>query len=174
MILFFLKMFGICIGCSVIRFYFHKKLVTKQEMTKIVSAYFALQVFQTIFLRNNLLQWCFVFVPIGVFLAAHFIFIKSLESRFRYEFPGVLTNIILQMKMGKSFRASVQQVASQSPLRSRAFLESIFDLVAFSQQQNDRKLASARPFAREILQTFTFVDQSSHRAVEKLRIFAQG
>ena len=171
MILFFLKMFGICIGYSVIRFYFRKNLITKREMTKIVSVYFALQVFQTFFLQKNFLQWVFVFVPIAFFLTAHFLFIKSLESRFRYEFPGVLTNIILQMKMGKSFRSSVQQVAQQSPHRFRQFLESIFDLVAFSQQQNDKKLASASPFAREILQTFTFVDQSSHRAVEKLENF---
>lgn len=169
--MFLFKMFGIHVGYSVIRFYFHKKLITSGEMTKIVSVYFAIQVFQSFFVREKFLQWCFIFIPVAVFLTSHFIFMKWLENRFRTEFPGTLTNIILRMKMGKSFRTSVQEVAMQSPPRLRAILESIFDLVAFSQQQNDKKMTSASPFAREILCTFLFVDQSSHRAVEKLENF---
>lgn len=171
MIILFLKIFGIYFGYLAIRIYFSQKLLAPQVMTKIVSAYFSLQVFQCIFLQNNFVQWCFIFLPVFVFLSAHFLFIKILESRFRYEFPVILTNIILQMKMGQSFRASLFKVTEESQPRYRAILESVSVHVAFSQQKSDKIMADRSTFISEILLTFMQVDQSSHRSIEKLENF---
>jgi hypothetical protein len=171
MVITFLKICGIFFGYSTIQIYFSRKLIAKREMTKIVSAYFVIQLLQTFFLHNLFVQWCLIFVPVGIFFGAYLLFIKQLESRFHYEFPGILTNLILQMKMGQSFRASLAKVMLHSRLRYRGILESIYDHVAFSQQKNDKKMAEGTVFAREILVTFMQVDQSSHRAIEKLENF---
>jgi hypothetical protein len=96
---------------------------------------------------------------------------KCLETRFHYEFPAILTNVILQMKMGQSFRASLAKVTKHARPRYRAILESIYDHVAFSQQKNDKIMADRSVFAREILLTFMQVDQTSHRSIEKLENF---
>lgn len=171
MIAFFFKMFAIGIGFSVIRFLFRQNFITELQMTKIVSAYFLAQVFQFLFSGNFLWQWTFVFAPIFAFIAWIFFYRARLESRFSSEFPDMLTNMILHMRAGKSFRRSLQETAADVPERYATRLLYILENVVFSPQNGDKRMTQRSPFIRQIIVEFAKIDRSSHQSIEKIENF---
>lgn len=168
---FLIKMFGICIGYYVIRFYYRQNFITKGLLTKIVSAYFIVQVFAWIFISHFYLLWVFSFAPIGGLILFFIFYRKRLEIQFRYDFPDILTSIILQMKIGHSFRKSFQDVMVYVPQRYSTGFGFIYDNVVFSPHQNDKKMTGTSIFFREIIAEFKKVDQSAHKSIEKLENF---
>jgi Flp pilus assembly protein TadB len=168
---FFLKMFGVYVGCSVIRFYFRQNFITKGHMTKIVSVYFFVQLAVWIFVSNFYLQWVFCFAPAGGLIVFFIFYLQYLETQFRYDFPDILTCVILQMKMGHGFRKSFQSVLTHAPQKYVASMLYIFENVVFSPHQSDKKMTGTSHFLSEIISEFKKVDQSAHKSIEKLENF---
>lgn len=168
---FLLKMFGIYIATSVFRFYYRQNFITRTQLTKIVTSYFAIQLFAWIFCAEFYLEWVFTFAPIGALIVFFIFYLKSLETQFRYDFPDILTAIILQMKMGHGFRKSFQEVISQIPKKYESGFRYVFENVVFSPHKIDKKMTGGSAFLREIIVEFKKVDQSAHKSIEKLENF---
>jgi len=168
---FFLKMFGIQIGCSVIRFFYRQNFITRAQVTKTVIAYLVVQIAAWIFVRNFYLRWVFCFAPSPIMFAAFKIYLHCLETQFQSEFPDIVTSIILQMKMGHGFRKSFQDVTAHAPSKYVARLRFVYENVVFSPHKIDKKMTARASFLREIIEEFKKVDQSTHKSVEKLENF---
>lgn len=169
--IFFLQMFAIGIGYFAIRIFLRQFFITTHTMTKIVSAFFAIQWFAFLFSSHlfSLLMINFVFVC-GIFVSV-FIFHKRRETQFRYGFPEILTCIILQMKIGKSFRASFQNALHSLPQYQKEILQQIYQNVAFLPQESEKKRADDRSFGGFLFDELLKIDRSHHKTIEKLENF---
>lgn len=169
--IFFLQMFAIAIGYFGIRIFLRQFFITSTAMTKIVSAFFLIQWFAFLFSANffSLLMLNLVFVG-GIFVSV-FIFHKRREIRFRYGFPEFLTSVILQMKIGKSFRLSFQNSLTTLPQYQKEILEKIYQNVAFWTQDNDKKLTTERSFSGFLMDELLKIDRSQHKTIEKIENF---
>ncbi|MBY0314349.1 MAG: hypothetical protein K2Q26_02440 [Bdellovibrionales bacterium] len=170
-IAFLIKIIGICFGLRILETFFRKNNIPDSVMTKIVSGFLFFQCLHLIFLPKNRWQLVFIFLPILVFIGLTKIYLKWLETRFQSEFPDVLTNIILQMKTGKSFRVSLLQSVQSAPPRFCFHMQRIYELVVFSQQGNDKKMALKTSFLNQIVLQFCQIDRSSFKSIEKLENF---
>ena len=140
----FLKMFGICIGFSVLRIFLRQNFVQDHRMTKIGIAFFVFHGAHIVFFPNFLLNWMLIyFSVIGVF-GIRFLYFKNQQTQFSKEFPAVLTSIILHMKLGQSFRQALRASILQAKQRHKIVLQSIYDNVAFSQQEMSTETAPKR------------------------------
>jgi len=75
------------------------------------------------------------------------------------------------MKMGKGFRASLQNITEKVPKKYVPTLRFVYENVVFSPHQNDKIMTEGPRFLREIVVEFTKVDQISHKSIEKLENF---
>lgn len=168
---FFVQMFAIGIGYFVIRNFQRQFFIAKPLMTKIVSGFFLLQWCAFHFSANyfSIVVFNVVYV-LGIFVGI-FIFHKRREMQFQCGFPDILTAMILQMKIGKSFRSSYQNALSTLPEYQKETLLKIQQNVAFLPQANDKKLTRDRSFRGLLLQEFLKIDQSQHKTIEKLENF---
>lgn len=168
---FLIKILGICFGLRILESFFRKNNIPGTVMTKIVSGFVIVQCFHLIFLTKNRWQMVFIFLPILIFIWLTKIYLKWLENQFQSQFPDVLTNIILQMKTGKSFRVSLMQSTQSAPSQFRFHMQRIYELVVFSQQGNDKKMALKTRFLNQIVLQFYQIDRSSFKSIEKLESF---
>lgn len=169
--IFFMQMFAIGIGYFVIRIFQRQFFIATPTMTKIVSAFFVIQWFAFHFIANFVSIIAVSALSVGAILVSVFVFHKWREIQFQYGFPDILTSMILQMKIGKSFRASFQNALSTLPDYQKETLRRIHQNVAFMPQENDKKLTKSRSFSGFLLQEFAKIDQSQHKSIEKLENF---
>lgn len=168
---FFVQMFAIGIGYFVIRICQRQFFITSTAMTKIVSGFFIIQWVAFHFFANFFsLMGVNTISVIAIFVSV-FIFHKHRETQFQYGFPDILTAIILQMKIGKSFRSSFQNALLTLPEYQKETLRRIHQNVAFLPQENDKKLTRDRSFQGFLLQELVKIDQSQHKSIEKLENF---
>ncbi len=168
---FFVQMFGICIGYFVIRNFQRQFFIPSSIMTKIVSGFFFVQWITFHFSTKILSIIVLNVVYVGGILIALFIFHKRREIQFQRGFPDILTAMILQMKIGKSFRVSFQNALTTLPEYQRETLRKIQQNVAFLPQMTDKKMTRDRSFRAFLLQEFLKIDQSQHKTIEKLENF---
>lgn len=171
MITFFIKMFAIYIGSSVFRFYYRQNFIARAALTKIVSAYFSIQIIAHVFFENFYLQLSACAIPVVVFSVGFYFYLRRLEIRFRSEFPDILTGLILRMKMGSGFRKALSETASDVAKIYEPIFHFIYENVVFSPQQNDKKLTSETDFIVQIIIEFRKADLASHKSVEVLENF---
>ncbi|MCB9072433.1 MAG: hypothetical protein H6623_02335 [Bdellovibrionaceae bacterium] len=100
-----------------------------------------------------------------------FVLQKRQESLFRYGFPEFLTSIILQMKIGKSFRSSFQFSLENLPTYQKEILSKIYQNVVFLPQANDKKMTFHRSFSGILLHELRKIDQSTHQTIDKIENF---
>jgi Flp pilus assembly protein TadB len=167
----FLKIFAVSIGYSVLRIYIRQNFLTEHVMTKIVSAYCVLQTFIMLFVKNFLWNWVFICLPVVAILCFVFSYSKRQEICFRYEFPDIITSLILQMKMGRGLRKSFQIYLESGSKRYTSTLHYIYDNVVFLPQEIDKKMTEQSCFVRELIIEFKKIDQSTHKSIEKLENF---
>ncbi|MCC6137981.1 MAG: hypothetical protein IT287_05070, partial [Bdellovibrionaceae bacterium] len=82
-----------------------------------------------------------------------------------------MTSVILQMKIGKSFRASFQNALESLPQYQKETLQKIYQNVAFLPQANDKKMTTKRSFSAVLLDELYKIDRSQHKTIEKLENF---
>lgn len=169
--IFFLQIFAIGIGYFAIRIFLRQFFISTRAMTKIVSAFFLIQWFAIPFSANffSILMMNVIFVG-GIFVSI-FVFHKRRETQFRYGFPEILTAIILQMKIGKSFRSSFQNALATLPQYQKETLQKIYQNVAFLPQDNDKKLTIEHSFSGFLFDELVKIDRSNHKTIEKLENF---
>jgi hypothetical protein len=168
---FFLQIFGIGIGYFAIRIFLRQFFITTTAMTKIVSGFFLIQWFAFHFSVNFFLLMMLNVVYVGGIFFSILIFHKIREIRFRYSFPEFLTSVILQMKIGKSFRSSYQNALTTLPRYQKETLEQIYQNVAFWTQENDKKMTTERSFSGFLMEELLKIDRSQHKTIEKLENF---
>lgn len=168
---FLLKMFGIYVGSSVIRFFYRQNFITKTQVTKTVIAYSIVQITSWIFVENFYLQWVFCFAPSALIILFFYFYVKRLETQFQYDFPDILTSVILQMKMGHGFRKSFQDVIAHAPKKYASSFRYVYENVVFSPHKIDGKMTVQPNYLQEITAEFKKVDQSAHKSIEKLENF---
>ena len=171
MIAIFLKIFVVGIGYSMLRIIFRQKLITTSMMTKIVSAYFVFQILLLLFCSNFFLYWFGVYVSIALVFVFIFFLIHRQEIRFRSEFPDIVTTLLLQMKMGQSFRKCLQSYAQDGSKRYAQLMVFIFENVVFSPQEIDKKMTERNLFLHEVIAEFKKIDQATHKSIVKLENF---
>lgn len=167
----FLKIFGICIGYSVFRIFLRQNFVTEHVLTKIVIGFFSFHLLQIIFIQNFLINWILIYISVGLIFLLRKIYLECRRIQFRKEFPAILTSIILNMKLGQSFRQALRTASSTSASQWSAMMISIYEDVAFSPQAKTLKNELSGPFLREIQQEFKKIDCSTHKTVEKVENF---
>ena len=144
--------------------------ITSSAMTKIVSAFTVAVVFDsssTEFLVVLFLNALFIIV----FIVGIFVFRQRRESLFQQGFPEFLTAIILQMKMGKSFRSAYQSALPNLPEYQKEILAGIYQNVAFLPQNDDKKMTTKGSYNIFLLQELRKIDRSTHQTVEKISNF---
>lgn len=165
------KIFGIYFGLRILESFFRENNIPDALLTKIVSSYLCIQALALIIFAKNRWDFIFIFIPIFIFFIAVKIYLKWLENQFCSAFPDILTHVILNIKSGKSFRTSLQQATQTVPMRFRYQWGRICELVVFSPQPNDKKMAPKSPFIHQIGVQFIKIDRSSFKTVEKLESF---
>jgi hypothetical protein len=167
----FLKMFGVCIGFSVLRIFLRQNFVLNHQMIKMGIAFFVFQGAHIVFFPNFLINWLLIyFSVIGVF-AIRFLYFKSQETQFSKEFPAVLTSIILHMKLGQSFRQALRSAIQQTKRSTKIILQSIYEHVAFPQQEITTESAQKGVWYSEICAEIAKIDGSTHKTIEKVENF---
>ncbi|MBY0383751.1 hypothetical protein K2X05_01215 [bacterium] len=167
----FLKMFGVCIGYSVFRIFLRQNFVTEDALTKIVIGFFSFHLLQIIFIQNFLINWILIYISVGLIGLFAKIYLEIRKTQFRKEFPAILTSIILNMKLGQSFRQALRAASANTAARWSATMIEIYQDVAFSPQTNTSKNELSGPFLREIQREFKKIDCSTHKTVEKVENF---
>lgn len=168
---FFVQIFAIAIGYFAIRIFLRQFFITTPMMTKIVSLFFIMQWFAFHFSASFFWIMMLSGVFIGSVFVSIFIFYKIRETHFRYGFPEFLTSVILQMKMGKSFRVSFQNALVSLPQYQKETLQKIYQNVAFLPQVDDKKLTTNRSFAAFLFDELYKIDRSQHKTIEKIENF---
>lgn len=171
LISFLTKIFGIYFGLRIFESFFRKNNIPKQELTKIVSIFMIIQATNLFFVSNTQWQLAIIFIPIFIFILMEKIYLKWLENQFQSLFPDIMTNIILHMKMGKSFRVALALATESAPQKFQFQMGRIYELVVFSPQDNDKKMAVRSAFIHQIVVQFIKIDRSSLKSVEKLESF---
>ncbi len=167
----FLKMFGVCIGFSVLRIFLRQNFVKQSVMTKIGMGFFAFHAVQINFFENFFVNWFLVYGSIIGIIVFVKLYSKNLETQFSKEFPAILTSLILNMKLGQSFRQSLRMSFDSVSVRWRPWIAHIYDDVVFLPQENGSKRSSAGAFLKEMSQEFIKMDRSTHKTIEKIENF---
>ncbi len=167
----FLKMFGVCIGFSVLRIFLRQNFVQTQRMTKIGIAFFVFHGAHIVLLQNFFINWMLIYFSVIGFLGFYFWYTKNLQTQFSKEFPAVLTSIILHMKLGQSFRQALRASILQAKPRHKRALQSIYDHVAFSQQEMGAENGEKGVQYQEICSEIAKIDSSTHKTIEKVENF---
>lgn len=167
----FLKMFGVCIGFSVLRIFLRQNFVQSPRMTKIGITFFMFHGLHIVFFPNFFANWSLIYFSVIGFFVFHFLYFKNLQTQFRKEFPAILTSIILHMKLGQSFRQALRSSILQAKHKHRSFLQSIYEHVAFSQQEFGSKTVLKGGEYTEICAEFVKIDSSTHKTIEKVENF---
>lgn len=167
----FLKMFGVCIGFSVLRIFLRQNFVKQTPMTKIGIGFFAFHAVQINIFENFFVNWILVYASIVLIFLFVKLYSKNLETQFSKEFPAILTSLILNMKLGQSFRQSLRLSFDSVSARWRPWIAQIYDDVVFSTQENGLKRSSTGAFLKEISQEFIKMDRSNHKTIEKIENF---
>lgn len=167
----FLKMFGVCIGFSVLRIFFRQNFVQERVLTKIVIGFFLFNALHLLFFENFLLNWFLIYGSVLLILGLKFFFDQRQENLFRKEFPVILTSILLNMKLGQSFRQSLRTSLTTMTPCWRTRFELIYQNVAFSPQENGSVFEKMGGFSAEIAQELKKIDGSTHKTIEKIENF---
>jgi hypothetical protein len=166
--IFFMKLCGVCFGYFALRLLARQFFITSSIMTKIVSVFFLIQWFAHLFFIHFIALFFLNVILLLFFVSAIFIYRQRRETLFQYSFPEFLTSIILQMKIGKSFRASFQSSSQNLPRYQKEILERIFRNVVFLPQNDDKKLTMERSYNAFLLHELRKIDGSKHQTVEKI------
>lgn len=169
--IFFAQIFAIGFGYFAIRIVLRHFFIQSSIMTKIVSGFLVSQWFSFHFFANFIFIVVFNFVFIGGLLLAVFIFYKRRETLFHRGFPDFLTSIILQIKIGKSFRFSFQNALVGRSAYQKEILQKIYQNVAFTPQDSDNKMTTKSSFQDILFKEFCKIDRSQHKTIEKLENF---
>ena len=167
----FFKMFGVCIGFSVLRIFLRQNFVQDHRMTKIGIAFFVFHGVHIVFFPNFLLNWLLIYFSVISVFGIRFVYFKNQQTQFSKEFPAVLTSIILHMKLGQSFRQALRAAIQQAKRRPRIILQSIYEHVAFSQQEMTAESAPKGVWYAEICAEIAKIDGSTHKTIEKVENF---
>jgi hypothetical protein len=167
----FLKMFGIGVGYFVLRIFLRQNFVQTLPLTKIGIAFFIFHGLQISLIENFFTNWLLIYASVFVVLLCKNVYLKKLESRFCIEFPSILTSLILQMKMGQSFRQALRTTTSVATPAMHANLKLIYEHVAFSPQEKRPQLLPIAYFLADVIAEFQKIDQSKHKSVEKIENF---
>jgi hypothetical protein len=167
---FSLSILGLAFAFRTFTHFIARDLVDKTLMTKIGTAYFALMLALIFFMpRSRFSLWCSLFFPLAMLalsLSAH----VSRRSRiFQNDALAVLSILILKMKSGRSFRASLIEATSECDQRLRVKLSEIANVVAFSQQEKSHN----DPFMRELIEEFRLIDQQPHASLRRLSVLRE-
>lgn len=164
-------LFVILVGYFVLRIISSHFFVSQVVMTKIVSMFF---IFQWIFFYYSLNFFLILMIHLSLlgiislyFLMKH----KWRKTQFRKGFPDILTSVILQMKIGKSFRSSLQSSMAMLPEYQKEILENIYQNVAFLPQDIDKKMTLRSCFNDVLFTEFLKIDRSKHKTIEKIENF---
>lgn len=171
MIALFFKIFGLWIGYSMLRIFLRQNFVQKEKMTKIGILFFVFQTSQILFLKNFLLNWIILYGSLFVLFVVKFIYTKRLKTQFQSEFPGFLTSIILQMKLGQSFRQSLRFTHQTMKTQWQSVFREICYDVAFSQQEKQPTNSFWNDFCEEMRSEVKKIDGSTHKTIEKVENF---
>ncbi len=164
----FLKMFGIGIGFFIIRIFLRQKFGQESSLAKIGTVFLLVQLIQTTIIAPIFANWLLMGLSFCAFFLFHFAKLKILESRFRSEFQGVLSQIILNMKMGNSFRQSLRFSMGMSQTQMTNAMVQVYDLVVFSPQKEVLEWGWGHVFLSEVVTEFRKIDQTRHKSVEKV------
>jgi hypothetical protein len=167
----FLKMFGVCIGFSVLRIFLRQNFVPDHRMTKIGISFFVFHGAHIVFFPNFLLNWMLIYISVITVFGIRFLYFKNQQTQFSKEFPAVLTSIILNMKLGQSFRQALRASIQQAKRRPKMILQAIYEHVAFSQQEMSAESAPKGVWYAEICAEIVKIDGSTHKTIEKVENF---
>jgi hypothetical protein len=166
---FLVSLLGIVIGYRMACLFVDRKLISKNEMTKIGTAHFIVVAFLFIFMPHACFPlWCAVFAPLVLTLFVLIFLVNKRAADFRERFRETLNLIILKMKSGKAFRLSLFEAVNESDPTFRAKLGEITSVVAFSQQKVE---FIDDEFIREVIGELVIVDQTPHSSIQRLSVF---
>lgn len=161
LILYFGHQFGIRIRSYIISF----KVFSPILMTKIGTLFFFLQFIILVCSKNNIILLFMITFSHLTFLCIALLVRKRRRNKFDDEIVPILSSIILQMRMGSSFRNAFQKILSETKGHHKFILNNIYDLVVFSQQNTSFELNDS---INRIIFEFILIDQSSHYSLQKL------
>lgn len=167
---FLISILGFAVAYRISKFFIHRNLLSKSEMTKIGTAFLVVAIsFIAIVPRARIALWIAIFLPLSMMAFSLVVLVKTRAKRFRERFLETLTLILLKMKSGKSFRQALAESVDESDRSHRTKLGEIANVVAFSQQ--DEVASISDEFVREVVVEFKRVDQSPHSAIRRLTVF---
>ncbi len=157
--------FGMRVATSLVE----QNLVSKNEMTKIGTLYFASVSISILFLPHSLFALiAAAFASMCLLISALVLLVHFRAKTFRDQFTSVLSLILLKMKSGKAFRQSLLETVDESAPGTRRKLGEIANVVSFSQQNKTRMFDF---FLTEVLSELVQVDQTPHSAIQRLTVF---
>ena len=141
-------------------------LIKKELMTKIGTAQLVFLIFS--YLISNKSNYFFlisVFLPLILVYLAHFIIKKQREAHFYKVFLVFLNQIILNMKVGNSFRSSFESLLDQYDDYFNEKIKEMYNFVVFSQQKTQK---FSNDQVSVIVKQLIFSDRQPHLAIKRL------
>ncbi len=167
---FLLSIFGFTFAYRTFTHFIARDLIDRALMTKIGTTYFASTLALIFFMpTSRFALWCALFFPLVMLAFALSAHVSRRSRIFQSDALAVLSVLILKMKSGRSFRASLIEVASECDQRLRVQLSEIASVVAFSQQEKSQN----DPFLRELIEEFRLIDQQPHASLRRLSVLRE-
>jgi len=160
-------LFGIWIFIRKLDKNFKENVFLESDLTKIGTFYLLFLFICSLTLKNKpLLLLISIHIPfIFMFFLEFFMKIKR-KKQFEREFQSFLSQMILQMRTGSSFRQAIQASNQENERLFKVKIQKIFNIVTFSQQ--NAELFSNDRFVKEIIEEFIRIDQRPHMALAAL------
>jgi len=172
MLITFLNLFfGLLSGHRILLTLYQKKLIQKQTMTKIGTAYAVLTLIFVIHAgKNQTFAWFGVFFALILLNQVQLLLQYSRRKHFRREFLHLLNLVVLKMKAGRGLsHAIIQSKESFDPFFQNKISE-IYNVVCFSQHFDFK---NTDLFLIEAINELKKAHQSKQNSLQRIIIFRQ-
>jgi Flp pilus assembly protein TadB len=107
-----------------------------------------------------------VFAVIVFFIFVIWILVKMWEQQMQNQLHHFVQQMILNMKMGSSFRLALQLAAeNQTSLHTKKWFGKIYENVVFTQHENIKKVSQMH---LKVIRELKHIDHDSHQAISRL------
>jgi hypothetical protein len=171
---FSLSILGFALATRTFAHFIARDFVDRALMTKIGTAYFATTLALIFFVPTSRFSlWCALFFPLAMLAFSLSAYVSRRSRIFQRDALAVLSILILKMKSGRSFRASLVEATSECDPRLRVKFSEIASVVAFSQQEKSHEKDQNDPFMRELIEEFRLIDRESHSSLRRLTVLRE-
>ncbi len=166
---FFVSLLGFAFAIRTLDKLIARKLISRDELPKIGTAFFASVMVLILFLpKTRVSFWCAIFAPVAAFAIMLSLIIVKRSRDFQNAFAESLTMTLLKMKSGKSFRQSFAETISESESGLRTKLAEVGSVVVFSQQKPE---ITSDAFVSMAIDELVAIDRQPHSSMRRLILY---